>query len=115
MGSPGRLALARWLGGSEVGRSRSAARRREGEVELGRLVRRDGHAAAPDAELLVPRFDLVGSRRQARDRELAVGAGNGEVRVTENSDVGGHPAVDVALDEEHPFFLAELDVRLQAV
>ena len=61
------------------------------------------HALRRGAELLVPRLDRVGAGRQRLERELAVCAGHGEVRVIEHADVGVHPAVHVALERHHHF------------
>src|SRR5436305_754893 len=79
---------------------RSLGRRREREVGGGGLGGGDGHLHGLGPQLLVPGLDLVGARRQPRDLVLAVRARDREEGVGEDAGVGGHPAVDVALEQE---------------
>ena len=66
-------------------------------------------------ELLVPRLDRVGARRQPLQLELAVRVGDGEDGMIEHADVGVHPAVDVALERHHHFLRGEGVGRLHAL
>src|SRR5690349_733447 len=53
------------------------------------------------AQALLPGRDLICARVQTRDRELPVGIRDRVERMGEDTKVGAHPGVDVALDVEH--------------
>src|SRR5579872_964940 len=67
---------------------RGGRRRLEHEVDFLRVLRADRDAMRHRAELLVPRLDRIGARRQVLDVELAVLVGYREVRMVEDADVG---------------------------
>ena len=75
----------------------------------------DRHALRHRAELLVPRLDRVGARRQALEIELAVLVGHREERMIEDADIRVHPAVHVALERHHHFLRREGVLRLHAL
>src|SRR6185503_1894559 len=59
---------------------------------------------------LVPRLHRLLAGRYVRDREYAIGAADGEIRMLEDADVGGHPRVVVAANAQE---LAALQLELE--
>src|SRR6185437_13680409 len=55
------------------------------------------------AEIFLPRFERVVSRRKIAQLELAVCARYREVRVVDYSDPSVHPRMDIALHADHHF------------
>src|SRR5882672_951187 len=79
------------IGNHSAGRSGPAlGLEREGDV-LGFLLA-DRHGLRLRAELLVPRLDGVGARRQSLQREGPVRRGHGVVGVIEHANPRVHPA-----------------------
>src|SRR5579885_1237843 len=76
-------------------------RRGERERHLRGALRGKAHARLAHAEALVPGGDDVVARRDVGEREAAVGAGHGEVRVVEDADPALHPGMEVAADAHH--------------
>src|SRR6266508_4402907 len=84
-------------------RMRLSSRLVRGEGEVGRLTlgSRDRHGRRLCAELLMPCFDRIRSRRQSLDREAAVRPGDRVKRIGPHTDVRVHPTVHVALEIDH--------------
>src|SRR5947207_12306236 len=74
------------------------SRRLERERDLLGFLLAERDALRRRPELLVPRFDRVGARRQIPELELPVVLRHGEVGMRQHADVGVHPAVHVALE-----------------
>ena len=59
------------------------------------------------AELLVPAFEGVFSRRKAFDRKRALAVGHTEERMVHHKYIGVHPGMDITLDFDFPLGLGE--------
>ena len=59
------------------------------------------------AGFAMQRHDLVFARRHVLDRERAILAGHGEVRMIHDGDVGEHPRMHVALEPEEVLRLGQ--------
>src|SRR5712691_10263206 len=71
----------------------------------------DAHGLRERPVALMPGLDLVLTGGIVYDFEQACSATHREIRVADNADIRRHPAVYVALDPDHDFFI--LQVKLQ--